>query len=82
MTFSAHHHRYGANVRGTVKFFSTKRGFGFITGEDGEDVYFNKASLRRDRMYDPVEGDPVTFEIREIPSGKMAHRIEQIEPAT
>lgn len=64
-------------MRGTVKFFNTKKGFGFIVGEDGSEVYFNRASLPRERRYDPVEGDPVSFEVRAARKGAIAHRIEQ-----
>lgn len=69
-------------MRGTVKFFNLKRGFGFITlspEDGGSEVYFNKASLRRDREYDPVEGDVVSLEVREAHKGKFAHRIEMPE---
>lgn len=62
---------------GTVKFFNLARGFGFITTEAGEDVYFSKTSLPRARKYDPVEGDVVTLEVRDSKSGKIAHHIEQ-----
>lgn len=66
-------------MKGKVKFFNMRQGFGFITTDEGDDVYFNKASLPRDRRYDPVEGDSVTMEIRDARKGKMAHRIEQSE---
>lgn len=66
--------------RGTVKFFNTQRGFGFATTDDGQDVYFNRASLRRDRAYDPVEGDRISFEIRDGRQGTIAHHIEQVSP--
>lgn len=62
---------------GKVKFFNTKMGFGFITAEDASEIYFNRASLRRDRAYDPVEGDAVVFEVRDARKGKIAVRIEQ-----
>lgn len=65
-------------MRGTIKFFSLKKGFGFVIPDDqtGE-IYFNRASLRRDREYDPVEGDTVDFEVRDARKGKVAVRIEQ-----
>lgn len=65
---------------GTVKFFNVARGFGFISLEDGVDVYFNRAGLRRDRPYDPVEGDQVVCEIRDGRQGTIAHHIEQVSP--
>lgn len=67
-------------MRGTVKFYNLKRNFGFITlseEDGGEEVYFNKAGLRRDRTYDPIEGDAVTLEVRDARLGKIAHHIEQ-----
>lgn len=63
---------------GTVKFFNSKQGFGFVTPDMGDDVYFSKASLPRDRRYDPVEGDKVSFEVRDGRIGKIAHHIEQL----
>lgn len=62
---------------GTVKFFNTQRGFGFVKLEDGSEVYFNRAGLRRDRPYDPVEGDQIVCEVRDARQGKIAHHIEQ-----
>ena len=64
---------------GTVKFYNAARGFGFITLDGGEDVYFNKAGLPRTRRFDPVEGDAVTCETRPARQGKIAHRIEIAE---
>lgn len=65
-------------MRGTIKFFNLNRGFGFITLSDGVDVYFSKTSLRRDREFDPVEGDPVECEVRDGRQGRIACHIEQI----
>lgn len=64
---------------GVVKFFNLQKSFGFITGDDGKDVYFNRASLPLDRRYDPVEGDRVVFEVRDARQGPIAHHIEQGE---
>lgn len=64
---------------GKIKFYSIKRGFGFIVPDDGDkDIYFNKQSLRRDREYDPIDGDAVEFQTRETPAGTIAHHIEQL----
>ncbi len=64
-------------MRGVVKFFNCQRGFGFVALKDGTEVYFNRAGLRRDRPYDPVEGDQVECEVRDGKQGKIAFRIEQ-----
>jgi CspA family cold shock protein len=64
---------------GFVKFFNLAKQFGFITGDDGRDVYFNRAGLPLDRRYDPVEGDRVNFQTRDARQGPIAHHIEQCE---
>lgn len=64
---------------GTVKFFNTAKGFGFIRTEQGTEVYFNRAALPLDRRYDPMEGDAVQFEVRDARQGPIAHHIEQCE---
>ena len=50
--------------------------YGFIVKDDGTgDVYFNRASLRRDRDYDPVEGDSVEFDVEKGPKGLQAANV-------
>ncbi|HRF78988.1 MAG TPA: cold-shock protein [Flavobacteriales bacterium] len=54
---------------GTVKFFNTEKGFGFITpDEGGKDVFVHKTGTRG-----PIfEGDKVTFEVENSPKGLNA----------
>lgn len=67
-------------MRGKIKFYNSKRAFGFLVpDEGGEDVYFPATSLPRDREYDPVEGDAVEYETRRVDRGQLAHRIRFIE---
>lgn len=66
--------------RGIIKFFNFSKSFGFIVPSDGtKDIYFSRASLARDRKYDPVEGDVVEFDMRPSGQGPMAVRIRQDE---
>jgi CspA family cold shock protein len=58
-------------VKGTVKSFNDAKGIGFITGESGEEFYFNKASTKGYSF----EGQCVTFEIRSSPKGPVAKRV-------
>lgn len=44
--------------KGTVKFFNTTKGFGFIKGEDGQDVFVHVTGLREDIR----ENDHVTYD--------------------
>ena len=57
---------------GTVKFFNTEKGFGFITpDEGGKDVFVHKSGTRA-ALY---EGDKVTFEIEQMLLGLVAYRV-------
>jgi cold shock protein len=49
---------------GTVKFFNTTRGFGFIQSDDGgKDVFVHVSALERSGMYSLREGQKVSFDI-------------------
>ena len=54
---------------GTVKFFNTEKGFGFITpDEGGKDLFVHKSGTRQQIF----EGDKVTFEVEQSPKGPNA----------
>jgi CspA family cold shock protein len=59
---------------GTVKFFNTTKGFGFITPETGgTDVFVHISAVERSGMRTLVEGQKVNFEVvRDNRSGKSA----------
>ena len=54
---------------GTVKFFNTSKGFGFITPDDGsKDVFIHQNGLKQDIR----EGDKVSYTVEESPKGLNA----------
>ena len=57
---------------GTVKFFNTTRGFGFIAPTDGgKDVFVHATAIERSELTQLVEGQQVSFELpRDQRSGK------------
>lgn len=59
---------------GTVKFFNTTKGFGFITRDDGQpDVFVHISAVERSGMRGLAEGQKVSFEIvTDRRSGKAA----------
>lgn len=57
-------------MQGTVKWFSKKKGFGFITKADGSDLFMHITSISDSKL--PREGDTVTFEEGIGKSGKPA----------
>ena len=59
---------------GTVKFFNTTKGFGFIQPDDGAtDVFVHISAVERAGMRELVEGQKVSFDLeRDKKSGKMS----------
>ena len=59
---------------GTVKFFNTEKGFGFITpDEGGKDVFVHKTGTRTHLN----EGDKVTYEVEQSPKGPNAVNVQK-----
>ncbi len=50
-------------AQGTVKWFSEKKGYGFITEEDGRDVFVHYSSIEMPGFKTLAEGEQVSFEI-------------------
>ncbi|WP_202544919.1 cold shock domain-containing protein [Enterococcus faecalis] len=60
---------------GTVKWFNADKGFGFITGEDGNDVFVHFSAIQSDGFKTLDEGQAVTFDTEEGPRGLQATNI-------
>ena len=60
---------------GTVKWFNSDKGFGFITGEDGNDVFAHFSAIQADSFKSLEEGQAVTFDIEEGQRGMQAVNI-------
>jgi CspA family cold shock protein len=59
-------------VRGTVKWFNGEKGYGFITPEEGPDVFVHYSEIQGSGFRSLNEGDTVEFEITEGRKGKQA----------
>jgi cold shock protein len=57
---------------GKVKWFNESKGFGFITGDDGKDVFVHYSSIEGNGFKTLAEGDSVTFEVENGPKGPKA----------
>lgn len=60
--------------KGTVKFFNEAKGFGFIKGENGEEIFVHASGLREDIR----ENDEVTYDIEEGKRGMNAVNVSKI----
>ncbi len=59
-------------AKGTVKWFSNQKGYGFITPENGKDVFVHFSAIQGDGYKSLNEGDAVEFEIAQGPKGEQA----------
>jgi CspA family cold shock protein len=59
-------------MKGTVKWFNDSKGFGFITAEDGSDVFVHHSSIVGNGFKSLAEGQQVTFDVEKGPKGPKA----------
>ena len=60
---------------GTVKWFNADKGFGFITGEDGNDVFAHFSAIQGEGFKTLEEGQAVTIDVEEGQRGLQATNI-------
>jgi len=62
-------------MQGKVKWFNSEKGFGFITAEDGNDVFVHFSQIQKDGYKSLEEGEEVTFEVVEGDKGPQATNV-------
>ena len=69
-----------STLKGTVKWFNGKKGFGFIEREDKEkDVFCHASSVKAAGMRFLNEGDKLEFELEDGPKGPSAVNLKKID---
>lgn len=61
---------------GTVKWFNDSKGYGFIEGEDGTDVFVHFSAIQGSGFRSLAEGQRVRFEVVSSPRGQQASNVE------
>lgn len=62
-------------MKGTVKWFNAEKGFGFITTEEGNDVFAHFSQIQKDGFKTLEEGQQVEFNVVEGQKGLQAEHI-------
>jgi cold shock protein len=69
-----------ASTKGTVKWFSQEKGYGFLHQEDGPDVFVHHSSIEGTGFKVLYEGEEVEFDIIEEPRGPKAQNVVRLNP--
>ena len=64
-------------MKGTIKFFDERKGFGFIAGEDGKEYFVHQSALEEGITLN--ENDPVEFDVEEGDRGPKAANVKKSE---
>lgn len=65
-------------MRGTVKWFNSQKGYGFITDLEGNDVFVHYSDLNMKGFKSLYEGQSVTFDVIDTEKGKQAVNVEVV----
>lgn len=65
-------------AKGTVKWFNNQKGYGFITPENGNDVFVHHTAIKGDGYKSLDEGQQVEFDIEKGPKGEQATNVVKI----
>ena len=65
-------------AKGIVKWFNDQKGYGFVTPENGKDVFVHHSSIQGDGFKSLAEGQAVEFNIEQGPKGEQATNVVKL----
>ncbi len=65
-------------VKGTVKWFDNQKGYGFITPENGKDVFVHHSAIKGEGYKSLEEGQTVEFDVQTGPKGEQAANVVRL----
>jgi CspA family cold shock protein len=65
-------------TKGTVKWFNDRKGFGFLSREEGDDVFVHHTSIQAEGFKSLREGQEVEFEVQDGPKGPQAVNVKAL----
>ena len=68
-------------TQGKVKWFNDQKGFGFILGDAGQDIFVHHTAIVSDGFRTLKEGEPVEFDCEPGPKGLKAVNVKRVEIA-
>lgn len=63
---------------GTVKWFNSTKGFGFITGEDNKDIFVHQSAIQEDGFRTLEEGQKVSYDVEASDKGDRAVNVVKL----
>ena len=73
--------RWGADLKGNVKWFNNDKGYGFIDYLDGEDIFVHYSAIKQKGYKTLSEGQAVEFELVRTDKGLQAKNVVEIKTA-
>lgn len=69
-----------ARINGTVKWFNSAKGYGFIAQSQGKDVFVHYSAIQEKGFKTLREGEPVEFDLKTGPRGFQAENVVRLQP--